>query len=147
MKSVRWVVLALITSILTIGAPVAYADSKPTPTAKAKAENSGLQNKQAIEKFHDQMYLREAHRNQITQAFMKEVMRANKSTKIALRVATTVDAKAEIVAKHKTAISLAVTTRDNAILAMGPEPIKPIKPSKSQLLAPKAKSGTPSPSP
>ena len=115
-----------------ITAPSSLADATPTPIALTVME----QYKVAMNQYRTIMGEREQVRKEINKIFITGCRTANDGAKTAMRTAKTADAKATIIAQQKATISLATSTRDAAIVAMGPAPTEPLKPAKLSEITP-----------
>ena len=137
--------LALAMNIIT--APHSFADATPSPTPIAITAMD--QYRVAMDQYRTAMNAREQVRKEINKIFITGCRTANDGAKTAMRTAKTADAKATIMAQQKATISLATSTRDAAIAAMGPAPTEPLKPVKLSEIAPlkKGKSVKPTPTP
>lgn len=130
-----------------IAAPFSFADATPTPTPIAVTAME--QYKVAMNQYRTAMSAREQVRKEINKVFLSTCRVANDGAKTAMRAAKTADAKSIVLAQLKAAITLATSTRDAAIAAMGPAPTEPLKPVKLAEIAPlkKGKSVKPTPTP
>lgn len=116
----------------------AVADAKPTPSSSPVSDFQNALNQYKVDL---QQYLillsnREQSKKLITQEFIFAVTSANGAAQSALRTAKTADAKTAVAEQLKTSIRIASSTRDAANTALGPIPLEPIKPVKSQEIAP-----------
>ena len=121
-------------AMIIITAPHSFADatSSPTPIAITAME----QYRVAMDQYRTAMNAREQVRKEINKIFIAGCRTANDVAKTAMRTAKTADAKATIMAQQKATISLATSTRDAAIAAMGPAPTEPLKPVKLSEITP-----------
>ena len=123
-------------AMIIITAPHSFADATPTPTPTPIAVTVMEQYKAAMNQYRTTMGAREQVRKEINKIFITGCRTANDVAKTAMRTAKTADAKATIMAQQKATISLATSTRDAAIAAMGPAPTEPLKPVKLSEITP-----------
>ncbi len=125
-------------AMIIITAPHSFADAtpSPTPTPTPIAVTVMEQYKAAMNQYRTTMGAREQVRKEINKIFITGCRTANDVAKTAMRTAKTADAKATIMAQQKATISLATSTRDAAIAAMGPAPTEPLKPVKLSEITP-----------
>lgn len=152
MKSRSFAVVALGLCIALGSANSSFADATPTPSPTADYQTLLAQYKSAMTAFQSALKLREQDRMKINQIFMAAVNDANRTAKTALKGAKTPTAKSDVLTAQRTAIALANSIRDAAILSMGQppvEPVEPVKPPKSTQMSPtkKTKLAKASPSP
>ena len=121
-------------AMIIITAPSSFADATPSPTPKAVTAME--QYRVAMEQYRTAMNAREQIRKEINKIFIAGCRVANDVAKTAMRTAKTAEAKATIMAQQKATISLATSTRDAAIAAMGPAPTEPLKPVKLSEITP-----------
>ena len=121
-------------AMIIITAPSSFADATPSPTPIAVRAME--QYRVAMEKYRTAMNAREQIRKEINKIFIAGCRVANDVAKTAMRTAKTAEAKATIMAQQKATISLATSTRDAAIAAMGPAPTEPLKPVKLSEITP-----------
>ena len=121
-------------AMIIITAPSSFADATPSPTPIAVRAME--QYRVAMEQYRTAMNAREQIRKEINKIFIAGCRVANDVAKTAMRTAKTADAKATIMAQQKATISLATSTRDAAIAAMGPAPTEPLKPVKLSEITP-----------
>ena len=123
-------------AMIIITAPHSFADATPSPTPTPIAVTVMEQYKAAMNQYRTTMGAREQVRKEINKIFITGCRTANDVAKTAMRTAKTADAKATIMAQQKATISLATSTRDAAIAAMGPAPTEPLKPVKLSEITP-----------
>lgn len=121
-------------AMIIITAPHSFADATPSPTPIAITAME--QYRVAMDQYRTAMNAREKVRKEINKIFITGCRTANDVAKTAMRTAKTADAKATIMAQQKATISLATSTRDAAIAAMGPAPTEPLKPVKLSEITP-----------
>ena len=121
-------------AMIIITAPSSFADATPSPTPIAVRAME--QYRVAMEQYRTAMNAREQIRKEINKIFIAGCRVANDVAKTAMRTAKTAEAKATIMAQQKATISLATSTRDAAIAAMGPAPTEPLKPVKLSEITP-----------
>ena len=124
----RVAIATLISSALLAPIP-ALAD--PTPTASPDVSRNPMEQfKLDRESFNSAMRARNLSIAIINGAFKSACDKAALDFKIAMSTAKTPDQKNLASSTRKSAISLAIVARDNAIAALGPEPTPPVEPMK-----------------
>ena len=138
MRMRRWAVAALGIAITLASANIAMAEPTSTPTASPlnDYQNALSQYKLDMQQYRTLIMTREQSKKLITQDFILAVSSANSAAKSALRTAKTADAKTAVGDQLKISIRIASEARDTANTGLGSFPLEPIKPVKSQEIAP-----------
>lgn len=119
-----------------LGPAVAAEKPKPTPKPDARMMTMAQPKMTPTEMYRSQMLAytaavkaRQASIDAINQAFADAVKRAQTDFKVARKSATTAELKASAETTRDAAISAATAARQAAINALGPIPLKPMKPA------------------
>lgn len=135
MNSRRAIGAVAISALALFPAP---AFGEPTPSPSPGVTRSPIEQY----RIDRENYLRDVReRNSaikiINMTFKESCDKAVRDFRIAMSVARTPDQKNFASNVRKNAISAAVLTRDASIAALGPEPVPPVEPSKSQKISTK----------
>jgi hypothetical protein len=129
-KSVgRAITLATLIAISASTQSAAMAEPTPAPTTDP-ARNPMDQFRIDRENYINAMQMRNLNIKNINIAFKSACDKATLDFKSAMSLAKTPDQKNLAATARKSAISTAVIARDNAITALGAEPIPPLEPAK-----------------
>jgi hypothetical protein len=124
----RAAIVALIATAL-LGPTASYAEPTPAPT------NDVQRTPLEQYRFDRDLYLeaikvRSQQIRSINIVFKESCDKASRDYKLAMSIARTPDQKNLAATVRKNAVSAAIIARDNAIAALGAEPIPPIEPAK-----------------
>jgi hypothetical protein len=134
----RAALVATLMAISTVTPLAAMAEPTPAPTSEP-ARNPMEQFRIDRENYNKAMAARALNIRNINFAFKNACDKAALDFKNTMATARTPDQKNIAAQARKNAISAAIVARDNAIAALGPEPLPPIEPAK-QPKGPKNKS-------
>jgi hypothetical protein len=124
----RAAVVALVA--LSLFTPAAsYADPTPAPTTDIQ-RTPFEQFRIDREAFLEALKVRSQQIRAINIIFKESCDKASRDYKVAMSVARTPDQKNMAATVRKNAVSAAIVARDNAIEALGDEPLPPIEPAK-----------------
>jgi hypothetical protein len=124
----RAAVVALVA--LSLFTPAAsYADPTPAPTTDSQ-RTPFEQFRIDREAFLEALKVRSQQIRAINAIFKESCDKASRDYKVAMSVARTPDQKNMAATVRKNAVSAAIVARDNAIEALGDEPLPPIEPAK-----------------
>jgi len=127
------VAIATLAALPAFSPVAAIADPTPSPSPTATPDTSRNPIDQyRIDRENFLSAVRERNHSIaiINGAFNSACNKATQDFKIAMSTAKTPDQKNLAASNRKNAISLAIVARDNAIAALGPEPVPPVEPIK-----------------
>ena len=108
----------------------AHAEPTPSPTATADAYKTPLeQYKLDRDEYQQALKDRDSRMRVINAIFKNSVDKANADARAAMANAITPEQKTSTWSARRNAVALAITLRDAAILALGPMPTPPAKPT------------------
>jgi len=152
MKHRRLAGLLLSFQLLLVGVPTALAHetASPTPFPTVTPLSELEQYKLALEKYrvHKNLYLRYMQlKSEISKTLLNAVNRANSIAKKAAATAKNDSARKLIDTQLKIAIDAANSAWEEAMAALGPQPLDPVEPVKPSVTATVKKNKVSKPSP
>lgn len=131
--------LAIAISAIAVTSP-AYAEPTPAPTTSTQPTKNPIEQYRIDrENYLAAMNMRSLQMKIINSNFKIACDRATFEFKKSMSTARTPDQKNLAIAARKSAISAAIIARDDAIAALGAEPIEPMEPAKPMKISGKSK--------